>query len=147
MEEKDDGTDDKEASKFKYSLTGSDIKLPPISEEEEAEKMRHIEQEKERQKAIEEALNPKKKTIHIQTDPQPKIEVKPIKEYIAPPSPKKKEPSEESISEYEARSSHVEQKLFGRKGEEISKDQSLDYEYVAPSSNEGKRKKKKKAKI
>ena len=65
IDEKDDGTDDIEASKFKYSLTGSDIKLPPISEEEEAEKMRHIEQEKERIKAIEEALNPKKKTIHI----------------------------------------------------------------------------------
>jgi hypothetical protein len=109
--------------------------------------MRHIEQEKERLKAIEEALNPKKKTIHIQTDPPPKIEVKPVKEFIAPPTPKKKELSEESISEYDARSSHVEQKLFGRKGDEISKEQSLDYEYEAPSSNEGKKKKKKKAKI
>lgn len=70
-----------------------------------------------------------------------------MKEYVAPPSPKKKEPSEESISEYDARSSHVEQKLFGKKGEEVSNDQSQDYEYVAPSSNEGKRKKKKKANV
>jgi len=53
--ERDDGGDDDEASKFKYSLTGSDLKLPPVSEDgDKKERMRHIEKEEEEKKKREE---------------------------------------------------------------------------------------------
>lgn len=53
---KDHGGNDSEASHFKYSKPGSEIVIPQISTDDDgAEKMRHLEIEKER-KAREEAL-------------------------------------------------------------------------------------------
>ena len=40
--EKENGGDDNEASKFKYSRTGSDVQLPPVSEDGDDAEMRHI---------------------------------------------------------------------------------------------------------
>lgn len=46
---RDDGGDDAEAEKYRYSRTGSDIELPPVStDDDKAEQLRHIEAEKER---------------------------------------------------------------------------------------------------
>ena len=39
--EKENGGDDDEASKFKYSRTGSDVYLPPVSEDGDDDEMRH----------------------------------------------------------------------------------------------------------
>lgn len=67
--EKDNGGDDDEASKFKYSRTGSDIRMPPVSDDGDHAEMRHRQIEEEeaekRRKLEEEAKKPIMAEIQI----------------------------------------------------------------------------------
>ena len=121
---RDDGGDDDEASRYKYSRTGSDIQMPPVSSDG-AEKMRHVEIEKDAKKKLE--AKPKAVTTEMMVQTDVEMDRKESREYEAPPSPDNKE--------YVARDSEVSKALASQHRKSMS--QSIP-EFVGPDDSKEK---------